>query len=137
MISKAIQIELLLHYYNLWKDQPFRHRAMLSEINKKFESPFDMKIIEANAQYLIEKGLLEPRMTAGFHTRITLKGVLFIESIRYNPDVSLRTEILEQILMMSLRFESALELTGINGMIQRQENQVTRNGYTMARPLYP
>jgi len=97
MIDENIQVELLKHYYDLWLDNPFNPLKMLKEINGTFENPLDKKTLEVNAQYLIQKHLLEPRMTAGFHTQITIPGVLFIESVQYSPDVKIRGEILKRI----------------------------------------
>lgn len=97
MLEGRIQTEILDYYYGLWVEHPFKRQKQLKEFNEETGNRFDLTILEANAKYLIDKGLMIPFFTFGLHTYITLDGILHFEMLRLSPDPETRNKILQFI----------------------------------------
>ena len=54
------------------------------------EKPIEKIVLEANANFLKEKGWITPPQTMGYSTNITIDGVLYMESRQYTDDVVIR-----------------------------------------------
>ena len=97
MLNEDIQFTILSHFYQLWLDNPWRKIDKLEEVNSSFEKPIEKTVLEANANFLKEKGWIAPPQTMGYSTNITIDGVLYLESIQYSDDIVIRDNILRRI----------------------------------------
>lgn len=96
MLSEELQNKILEFFYKYWCENPF-NLISLFIYNDELEETIDKRVIEANAKILIDNGLILPRLTLRFRTKITDKGISLIESKRFTPDNTFRKEILKKL----------------------------------------
>lgn len=96
MLNEDIQFEILSFLYGKWFEDVF-NLPRVGELLESEDIDIEEDALYANADYLVEKGLIESPKTTMFSTRITKWGILEIENKRFSPDSIKRQQILEYL----------------------------------------
>lgn len=94
MLSEEVQDQILDFLYGKWFENPFQI-VDLALIIKEQDLELENKDLEANADILVDLGLIEAPRTTAYPTRITISGITAVESRKLSLDINNRRAILE------------------------------------------
>jgi len=127
MLSEELQNKILEFFYKFWCENPFSFISLFN-YNDGLDEKIDKKVIEVNAKILVDNGLILPRSTLRFNTRITYNGIFLIESKRFTPDITFRKDILEKLHVQFLEnHENYVNVHHIADEVELTFPQIQRN----------